>query len=61
MVIKTSYYVKDNLLKSINKSVENKYLANIILSHKVDYNEVIYEKRYTSRLQKNCYKMRMRQ
>ena len=60
MVIKTSYYVKDNLLKSINKSVEIKYLANIILSHKVDYNEVNYEKRYTSRLQKNNNKMCLR-
>ena len=48
MLIKTSFDVKVNLLKTINISVEIKYLANIILSHKVDYNEVNYEKRYTS-------------
>ena len=48
------------MLKTIKKSVEIKYLANIILLHKVDYNEVNYEKGYTSRLQENNNKMCMR-
>ncbi len=60
MLIKTSFDVKVNLLKTINISVEIKYLANIIISHKVDYNEVNYEKRHTSRLQKNNYKVCLR-